>query len=71
MSLRLKNNWEEDHAKKLFIIAKGEDWVRQIDHFRGDKSFNRHAAIKSVKEARELSMSTLQKLYNCGIMSDG
>ena len=71
MSLRLPNNWRQDHAQKLYIIAKGEDWVRQIDHFRGDKSFNRHAAIKSVQEASLLSISTIQKLYNCGIMSDG
>ena len=63
MSLRLPNNWEEDHAKKLFIVAKGEDRVRQIDHFRGDNTFNRPAAMKSVQEARELSISR-----NCSIV---
>ena len=70
-SLQLPLNWEQDHAGKLFIIAKSEDWVRQIDDHRGDTTIDRPAAIKSVKEARELSKSTLRKLFNCGIMSDG
>ena len=71
MSLQMPVNWEQDHARKLFIIANCEDWVHQIDEHRGDITIDRPAAIKKVIEARELSKSTLRKLFNCGIMSDG